>query len=415
MDYKVEQLPNFQLHVIKTKKFKNVHVSIKFRRIITKNECTKQNVLINTLLETSKKYKTAKDIEIATEELYNSYININHINSGQCDIIQAATTFLNDKYTEKGQFNKAVDLLYELILNPDVKNQSFNEKSLNHAKEIVENNINSRKDYPSNYAISRLLEEIDKNHPISFNSNLKDLKKIDPTNLYEYYLDIINNDIIDIFVVGDVTSEMIKYVKKKFNFRKRNYQKLNHFLIEQNICKDLITKESLPINQSIICLGYVFDDLTDYERRYVMYLMNYVLGSGADSLLFKNVREKASLCYGINSSYNLLNGGLLIKSGIDKENFAKTKKLILEQVQNLKDGKFTSDDINKGKLSYKNSCISALDQIGGIANIYSSMCFINSDPIDEKIKKLNKVTKKEIVNLANKMHLSKIFFLEGDA
>ena len=55
-----------------------------------------------------------------------------------------------------------------------------------------------------------------------------------------------------------------------------------------------------------------------------------------------------------------------------------------------------------------------LDKIGGIENLYRSILYINSDNIDDKIKKINKVTKKDVVTLANKMHLSKIFFLEGD-
>ena len=414
MDYKIEELPNFHLHVIKTKKFKNIHVSINFRRLIDKNERTLAAVLQGVLINSSKKYKKGKDIEIATEDLYGSYISINSTKSGKCNILSANTTFLHNKYTEKGQFQNAVDLLYELILRPNVTNKKFDKKTFDLARNNVRESIESRKDYPGSYSVSRLLEEINKDNPVSFKSNLADLKKINVSNLYEYYLDIINNDIIDIFVIGDVNNEMIEYVKKKFNFKPRDYKKLDHFVIEKNICKKLITKEALPVNQSIICLGYVFDDLTPFEARYVMSILNYILGGSSDSLLFKNVREKESLCYSISSSYSLLTGGLLISTGIDKANFKKTKDLILKQVKDLQAGNFRLSEIKKGKTCYENSCISMLDKIGGIENLYRSILYINSDNIDDKIKKINKVTKKDVVTLANKMHLSKIFFLEGD-
>ena len=413
MEYKIEQLPYGKLHIIKTDKFKNVEVTICFRRPITKNERTIRSVLVNTLIDTSKKYKTGRDIEIETEELYGSYINIYTINSGKCSILEASTTFLNEKYTEKGQFNRAIDLLYELLLNPNITNKKFNKKSFEYAKDLIQDGIKSEKDNPSRYAFNRMLEEINPNNPINFKCNIKDLKKITEANLYEYYLDIINNDTIDIFVVGDVTNKMINDLKKKFNFDKRPYQELDHFSIEHNICKKLITKESLPVMQSTICLGYVFDDLTDFESRYVMSVMNYILGGGSDSLLFKTVREKESLCYSIHSSYGLLGGGLSISAGIDKKNFNKTKKLILEQVENLKNGKFSNSDIKKGIICYENSCINMQDSIREISELYRAKCFVKSDIPDDRIKYINKVKKNDIVKLANKMHLSKIFFLEG--
>ena len=413
MEYKEEQLPSYKLHIIKTNKFKNIAVSIYFRRPITKNEQTIRSVLVNTLLENSKKYKTSREIEIETEELYGSYINIFTINSGKCSVLGATTTFLNEKYTEKGQFNRAIDLLSELLLNPNVTNNKFNQKSFLIAKDIVKNAIKSKKDNPPRYAVDCLLKEINSKSPISFTANIKDLNKINETNLYEYYLDVINNDTIDIFIVGDLTNKMINDLKKKFVFKKRKHQELDHSLIEHNICKNLISKESLPVKQSTICLGYVFDELTEFESRYVMKILNYILGGSSDSLLFKTVREKESLCYGINSSYSLLNRLLFITSGIDKTNFNKTKKLILQEVENLKNGKFTIEDIKKGQTCYENGCINMQDSIGDITNLYRSICFIKADTPEERIKKIKKVKKADVIKLANKMHLSKIFFLEG--
>ena len=413
MIYEIEELPNYHLHIIKTKKFKSIDVTINFRREINENNCSINNILTKVLIDSSKKYKTGKDIEIETEELYGSYIGMNIITSGKCTILSANTTFLHDKYTEKGQFKKAINLLYELLLNPNVQNNKFDEKAFLFSKDNLKNEIKSRKDYPSSYSVNRLVEEINPKHPMAFQPNINDLKKITPTSLYNHYLDIINNDTIDIFVIGDITQDMINYIKEKFNFKPRNYKKLNHFLIEKNICKNLISKESLPVNQSIITMGFVFDDLNIFERRYVMHLMNYILGGSSDSLLFNTVREKESLCYNVTSSYSLLSGKLLIKAGIDKNKFNKTKNLILEQVKNLQNGKFSLQEIKKGKTCYINSCTNMLDQISGISNLYRSMCFNGADNIDIKIKNINKVTKKDIVSLANKMHLSKIFFLEG--
>ena len=68
-----------------------------------------------------------------------------------------------------------------------------------------------------------------------------------------------------------------------------------HRLVPQTI------KEKLHINQSKLVLGLKIDKMTDFELRYVLSVYSYILGGGPDSKLFKNVREKNSLCYYISS------------------------------------------------------------------------------------------------------------------
>ena len=59
--------------------------------------------------------------------------------------------------------------------------------------------------------------------------------------------------------------------------------------------------ENQAISQSQLALGYKIDKTSDFERRYVLNVLTYILGGGSDSKLFKEVREKNSLCYSITS------------------------------------------------------------------------------------------------------------------
>lgn len=413
MKYEKIELDNYNLHVIKTNKFKKLCISINFRRKINKNELTKRSVLINTLIDSSKKYKNGRDIEIETENLYGISVNFNSIDSGNVSIIEASVRMLNEKYTEPGMFKKTVDFLYELLFKPNIINKEFNDKSFSLAKNIIKEEIESIKDNSSFYANIRLLEEIDKNNPIAFKKNKNDLNKITPSNLYDYYLEVINNDIVDIYLVGDITDEMIEIIKNKFKFKKRIKHELNHFCKISKSNNNLIIKEKEYVNQSLLNIGYTFNEITDFERRYVLNLLNYILGGSADSLLFNNVREKESLCYRIGSSYNVLADLLVIKAGIDKENFAKTKDLILKEIENLKQGKFSIEEIDKGKKCYINGLIDMEDSLNGTLNLYKSITNIKSDFINKRIKNINKITKNDIIALANKMSLAQIFFLEG--
>ena len=62
----------------------------------------------------------------------------------------------------------------------------------------------------------------------------------------------------------------------------------------------------------------MFKKISPYERDYVLVLANLILGGGADSKLFKDVREKHSLCYSIHSSINKLDKPIEYSSKLNK-------------------------------------------------------------------------------------------------
>lgn len=415
MKYIKYDMSGYFLHVIETNKFKTININLNLKRESKKEEITLRDLLINTLIDSSKKFPTRKEIEIETEELYGLGLNINLVNSGKCNMIILNETFLNNKYIDDDILERAISYLNEIVFNPNVENNEFNIDSFNLAKRIVKNNIESLKDNPSSYGRHCLLKEINPNNPLTFISSIEELENITPNELYEYYNNVINNDEINVFVIGDVNSEEIKKIfEKVFTIKNRNTEKINHYIIENNIGDGNIYKEKLPINQSKLLMGYNFKQVTEFENKYVSSMLSYILGGSADSMLFKVVREKESLCYSINSGYNQLSGILIIHAGIDGDKYEKTKELIANQIEEIKTGNFTDEDLENGKKIYKNSALELFDSPNSIINMYMSHEYINSDLYEDKIKNIDKVTKEDIVSLANKLHLNKIVLIEGE-
>ena len=216
-------------------------------------------------------------------------------------------------------------------------------------------------------------------------------------------------------MIGDIDSLKIKSIFEKiFKVNKRKIRQINHFILENNIGDESLYKEKLPINQTKLLIGYNFDKISDFENRYVSRMLSYILGGSADSLLFKSVREKESLCYSINSRYNILTGIMVIESGIDVSNYEHTKNLIIEQIEEIKKGNFEDKDLENGKKIYKNSALELFDSPSSIINMYISHNFINSDLYEDKIKNIDKVTKEDVILLASKLHLNKIVLIEGE-
>lgn len=413
MNYQKLKLGSTNIHLIKTKKFKTISIKINFRRPINKKEVTIRNLLAHVLIESTKKYPTRRSLEIKTEELYNVGIGVDTVKSGRVNIMSFSSTFLNEKFTEKGMIKESINFLKDIILKPNVIKNEFTKESFLLAKRIVKNEIESVKDSPGVYAGIRLLEEINSNNPISYRScgYMEDLEKITIKSLYDYYKDVISNDLIDIFIVGDIDDDIINNFKE---FKTNHETAINHYAYESEVEAPNYCVEKLPIKESILKMAFSFSNLTDYELKYVMHLYSFILGGSGDSKLFSTVREKESLCYYINSSYSVITGLLTVSAGINGENYDKTIKLIEKEMNKMKQGKFKEEDINNGKKLTENSYTSLFDSPKSIMDIYISSEYIKTAMIEERIENFKKVTKNDIVELAKKIKLHTVFFLEGD-
>lgn len=419
MNYEKFNLGSYQLHVIKTNKFKTITVTVNFKRKIKKEEITIRNVLNDMLICSTKKYPSRREIEIQTEDLYNLEAYSNTSISGKYSSLSVNATFLNEKYTEEGMNKKSIDFVMDLIFNPNVSNNAFKEDCYQLIKQSTLEEIESIKEEPRLYSMMRTLEEMDKTNPLSFHScgYKEDLDKIDVNSLYEYYLSVLKSDIIDIFVVGDVDINKIKEEitnKFKINTLKRKTER-SFIDYDKFRARTKIIKESFDINQSKLVLGCKLANLTEEERKYTLLLYSYILGGSPDSKLFKTVREKNSLCYYIGSNVRAVGSILTISSGINKENYKKTVSLIKKEIKNMEKGNFDESDLEKAKITYIASFKELLDSPRAIINNYLAHEYLNYDLIEDRIKNIETITKDMVVAVSKKVHLDTIYLLEGDS
>ena len=417
MKYNKISKPSYNIHVIETDKFKTVTVKINFKRKIKREDITYRNMLVNILCESTSDYPTKRLMEVATEDLYDlSYQGSNYI-SGRYSVMGFDITFLNEKYTEAGMLEKSVDFLASMIFRPNVEHKKFNQKAFNMSYNVLENNIKSLKENPSLYSRIRMLEYMDPDTVTSYRSSgyLEDLEKIDAKKLYKYYEKVLSSDIVDIFVIGDIKSNLVEHIiEEKINIKTMKKPSESHFIESKN--RRLLPKtfkEKTSFSQSQLVMGLKMNKLSMFELRYVLNVYSYILGGGPDSKLFKNVREKNSLCYSISSSGQPLNSILTISAGINVSDFNKAVSLIKKELRKMIKGDFSNEDIMKAKVTYMNGLRELEDNPQNLISLYAGMEYLDSDDIDKRINNINKVSKSDIISLSSKVHLDTIYLLEG--
>ena len=416
MNYVVNDLGSFKVHMIETDKFKTLAVKVVFRRPIEKSQITIRNVLCDLFMQSTKKYATKRDLTIKAQDLYAAEISTSNNRLGNYITTTFHLNCLNDKYTEEGNFKQAVEFLSEIIFNPDVNRRRFNKEKIDIVKTNCRSALNSLKEDSANYSLIRMFEEFDSEAACSYRlaGYLEDLDKIDEKTLYEYYESMIEHDLVDVFILGEFNEdEVTKIFRDAFKLRTLKKVRVPYILEEKPVKKKREFNEKIDNSQSKLSIACRCNEMSEYERNYVLTLYNVILGGGCDSKLFKEVREENSLCYTVYSVPNKLDNVLIIQAGIDKDNYEKTVKLIEKNMEDMRKGKFSEADISIAREYYLTALEEVLESTDRIIDNYLMKELIDTDTIEMKRVMINKVEKDEIVKVAKKIKLDTVFLLEG--
>ncbi|GAA6382128.1 EF-P 5-aminopentanol modification-associated protein YfmF [Intestinibacter bartlettii] len=407
---------NVKLTLIPESKFKTNLISVYIQRKLDRNEVTKNALLPGILKSGCNKYKTLGQLTDREEELYGSYLHAGASKRGESQVLGFSILSVNEKYLDEKILGQCIEFLNEIINNPLVIDGGFNEEYLNIEKEILKDSIMSIINDKGNYAMKRTNEIMFEGEPYSINGKgyIEDLDTIDRVSLYEHYKEVLKTSPIEIMIEGEFEeSEVVELIKEKFQFDRGNIIDIPKEEYYKEVDEVKEVKENMDIAQGKLVMGYRCNvDYLDEEKYYSLLLGSRILGGGADSKLFINVREKESLCYTIYSTIQKSKSTMMVCSGIEAQNYEKTVNLVKEQVQKLKDGDITESEISNAKIAFINSLNSLNDEIGRISDFYFSQSISkNKSDLDQIKNMINKSTKEDIVEAVKNIELDTIYFL----
>ncbi len=418
MKIKTYKCNSFNVHTIKTDKFKTTHMEIMFRCPVVKEDLAKQTFLIDMLSETSKKYPKRKDLIIKFEELYKTSLYGSNIKTGQMLIMNFITDFINPNFiTDKNYLEEVIKLPFELIERPNVVNEEFDLKQFNIIKERLIKEINSISDNPFKLCMKKAFEAMDKDSPSSYSlyGTVDELKSITPASLYKMYKQMLKNSVCDIFIIGNLDmDEAVSLIKKHFKYRYINNNQIPLYVNNKIKKKELIINEKSDNIQANMTVIYNINNLTDNEKHIVFQVFNYIFGNGGlTSKLYQKIREENSLCYSISSMYMKYDNLLAIHVSLDNNNTKKALTLIKKCLKEMNEGKFSEEELNDAKMNICMSLDFACDNNVSLLNNYVFNYFDNFPMIDERKEMYKKVTREDVINVSKKLKLNTVFILEG--
>lgn len=413
-----------KLHLIQNDIFKTNIACVLLTTPLERSTVT-QNALIPFLLRSgTKNLPTQLDINKKLEEMYGATFDCGIDKMGDNQVLKFYIESLNDNFvSDKSEMLKeTINFILEIVFNTLIENNSFKEDIMQIEKQNLKQLIESKIDDKDLYAFENCINTMygDKGFGLYKYGNLEDIDKITAQSLAENYKELIESCKIDIFVSGDLKALNVKeIIENNENIKNLKPRNPNYILnnesteSKQKVENVQVKKEKLDVAQGKLVIGL---DILSKQKDLgcVALVYNAILGDGANSMLFQNVREKASLAYSTKSKYVKQKGNIFIRCGIEVDNYQKALDIIKEQLEAIKKGKFTEEDIENAKC-YLISGIKAIEEeqdseivfyIGNeISNVNMSL--------KEYMEMIQKITKDQIVEFANLLEYNTIYFLSN--
>lgn len=420
MNYKSTEIkPGIKLHTINTEKFKTNLATVFLTTKLERETITKNSVISSVLRRGSKNIPTQEEISKTMEEMYGAGFDCGLEKTGDNQILKFYIETINDNYLpQQGEnmLKTALEKLLEIVFNPYTENNAFKKEYVEQEKNNTKQRIEGKVDNKARYALNRCIEEMYKNKPYGLYKfgYVEDLAEINEKNLYEAYKNLIDNCKIDILVSGKIDENLEEIVKQNeniINLKEREPQYVEQKSEVVNIEQENVVTESMDVSQGKLVIGLNVN--IEEEQKYVTLVYNAILGGTAASKMFQNVREKAHLAYVASSSYFRHKNNIFVNCGIEIENYEKALKLIKEQIQAMEDGDFSKEDIENAKKNLI-STIRTIEeeQDAGISYCFGQEFLDKKLSVEEYIDKVEKVSKEEIVEVAQKVVINTIYFLK---
>ena len=405
------------LSLIKNTKFKSNLISIYFARNLKREEVTKISLLCNLMSIGTEKYPTMKEISRKMDELYGLSMNMGVSKHGEKSLTYFKFLSVSDEYLDEPIFEDVIDFINEIVNKPLIIDGEFNPSMIEIEKNALKDEIKARINDKKSYALIRCLEEMCADEPYSIDQTgyVDDLKSISAKDIADTYYDFISTSNIYISIEGDFDEEnVLDICRKKFRFNRGNIEQIKREDISKVPESTTYTTEIIGTKQGKLVIGYRTKvDYKDSKRYYALMIGNSIFGGGPHSKLFNNVREKESMCYYAHSTLEKSKGLMLVSAGIEVDMYEKAIKLITNELNDVKAGKFTDMDIEKAKKSILNAFKASYDSVSGESDFtYNQFISDTHLKFEEVTAYISEVSREDIIEAMENIIEDTVFYIK---
>lgn len=414
-----ELTPGVNLHLVKSRKFKTVLYGVYIKRPLNDSEVSLNALLSRVIDEVSSVYPTQKEMSSALENLYGAIIVSDIHKYGEKQMIQIKMQVPGAQYVgEESVTAQALQFIDQILNRPKLVDGGFDPEIFESEKLGLISEVEMRKDDKDGWALSLCVENMSENEPYRIHEygNVEAIRKITPVSLYEHYQKVLETSSIDVIVIGDFEPETMKSeIENNLHFYEGEREPVarEDIIYHPDQIKRVV--EEHDIAQGKLAMGYRINIPYESDEYLPAFMATIVLGYGGSSKLFKIVREREGLCYTVFARADKFKSVLLIYAGVDFDKFDKAENLIIEQVEALKSGDISDDELAIAKKTLISNLQSLSDYQNSYINYYYNQYLTKGTlDLEEYIERINRLEKNDLIMAAKHFELDTIVRLKGE-
>lgn len=416
---KIKIAEGITLNYLKTDKFKTNYLSVNFLQYLNREKAALYALVPQVLIRGTAKHKDIASIKNVLDDLYAASVEARVYKRGEYQVCGMTASWLADKYAIDGTdiTEGTLNMLEEIIFAPYLEKGIFSESYVESEKKDLIDEIRAVINNKNSYAVTRCKQEMCKNeaYGISEYGEEEDVRKITPETLFKAYNELLETSVVEVFYVGSGDREYVcKRITGMFEDRKRNCIPLKKTEVVRDVSEVKNVTEKISAAQGKLSLGFRTDSVMGEKDYSAFPVFVEMYGNSPVSKLFMNVREKLSLCYYCRAIPDGLKGVMVVTSGIECSNKVKAQNEIIAQLEAVKKGEVSEEELVLAKKSLKNAYKELEDSPVALEGWYLMRRLAGLNDTHTAVSDgFMGVTKEDIVRTANKIKLDTVYFLEG--
>lgn len=419
---RTELMPGVFLSHLRSDKFKTACMSVTLLTQLRRETAAMNAVIPFVLRRGTTRYSDMEQLSRRMDELYGAAVEPVVRRIGEIQCIGFYGSFPEPDYLPGGEalLGDTCALMAQLLLDPVTRGGLLLPQYVDSEREKLLDIIRSRMNDKRSYALSRCIEEMCcyEDFAVSRFGSESEAENIHYKKLTRHYRELIQTCPVEIFYCGKTDFKAVSAaMRDAFSAMPRG--EIDYDIgtdLRMNAVEDHVrfVEEEMDVTQGKLVLGFRLGECMEEPDIPALYVFNAVYGSGATSKLFMNVREKLSLCYYASSAVYLHKGIMLVSSGIEFDKLDAARDEILAQLDSVRRGEITDDELRSAKKSVASDLRAVQDSIGELEGFYLSQALDGLDYGPAELAALAEdVTKEDVQAIAESIECDLIYFLKG--
>lgn len=411
----IELVKGVHLTIIPTTKYTTTKILVNFATKQTLTNSSVRNVLVNLLVNATANYPNQTVLARKLATMYGAELDGYVTRVGTTHNVRLNLSFVNQHLAPQMRINDALDLMQELIFNPLRDQDELSPQSWQLQRDNIASTLSSWEDDKQYLAAKRLLDlYFAKGSVMKVPSTgtAEMVAKVLNQKIVRSYQKMLAKDQVEIIIEGDINASQVERALRQWPWQARSSFEIDVFYHQPVWSNVQVGSHQIDIQQAKLDLAYSFPIYFMDHDYYPALVMNGLFGGGPYSLLFKNVRERASLAYYASTGYRPFAGYLFVQSEINSQDRQRTQQLIGDQLKSIQDGQINISGLEQVKKNLINGYLVSQDNPNHLVEraLISNLTGLHL-PVNP-VELIQSVDRQQVSDVAQKLKLQAEYFLD---